>query len=352
MEGTNKRKLSIMLVVILLMQIVLPVVTIIIESDFTIKSTAADNTWNLGTNVTATLNEETGVLTVKGTGKIKSRDFAEVGPWTESQANKIKKVIIEDGITSIGMYQFNFLTNLEEVKFGKDVELINNNSFGGCVKLKTITFNEGLKQIELRCFQECAIANIVFPSTLQSIGYGSFNKCEGLRTITYLGNTKVDDEAFENCSNICTKLSSDGKWFYDKILGKAQNIRLKRTEEILNSDYITIPEKLDGYIVTSIAKNGLKGCNNIVRIEIPSSIKNIGESAFEDCNNLSYVTFKGDIENIYENAFKGCDDLEEVYFKGTNLSKCKGAFWKHIKCIVYKGSITEKTLKDNYQNIT
>ena len=82
-----KRKLSLMLAVIMLLQIILPMVSVIWKSGFTIKSIAADteNRWDVSENqdgsITANFDSTTGILTISGVGKIKEESFSDDYPW-------------------------------------------------------------------------------------------------------------------------------------------------------------------------------------------------------------------------------------------------------------------------------
>ena len=52
---------------------------------------------------------------------------------------------------------------------------------------------------------------------------------------------------------------------------------------------ITIPSKISGYPVTSIASGAFKGCNVLRSIVIPASITSIGADAFSGCTSLKTV---------------------------------------------------------------
>ncbi len=77
---------------------------------------------------------------------------------------------------------------------------------------------------------------------------------------------------------------------------------------------VIIPVEIGGYIVTEIA-SGAFACNdNIVSVEIPCTIREIGESAFENCENLYGVRIdnNADIHIIKQSTFANCRNLREV----------------------------------------
>lgn len=76
-----------------------------------------------------------------------------------------------------------------------------------------------------------------------------------------------------------------------------------------------IPATYNGKAVTRIVSNAFKGCENLESVEIPSSIKSIGDNAFNNCTNLKTVTFEAGVsqcESIGTRAFAGCEELKSI----------------------------------------
>ena len=82
-------------------------------------------TGSCGDNVTYSLDTETGVLTISGTG-----DMYSYGPFYEN--TNIKSVIIENGVTSIGDGVFQGCTSLRSVTIPDSVTSIGDDAFYGC----------------------------------------------------------------------------------------------------------------------------------------------------------------------------------------------------------------------------
>ena len=53
-------------------------------------------------------------------------------------------------------------------------------------------------------------------------------------------------------------------------------------------------------------------CNNLVSIDIPNSIKSVGDRAFEDCKSLVSVTIPNSVTSIGMHAFEGCKNLTSI----------------------------------------
>ena len=88
-----------------------------------------------GENVTYTYDSKTHTLTISGTGPMKDLND-EFGwcaaPW-EKYKNEIKRVIIENGVTSIGGYTFYDCSGLTSVTIPDGVTLIGPDAFVNCI---------------------------------------------------------------------------------------------------------------------------------------------------------------------------------------------------------------------------
>ncbi|MBE6668412.1 MAG: hypothetical protein E7607_08920 [Ruminococcaceae bacterium] len=79
----------------------------------------------------------------------------------------------------------------------------------------------------------------------------------------------------------------------------------------LNAEEIVIPAEYQGKPVIGIAKKAFS-FNHAKRIELPNSIKIIGENAFENCYYLTGIVIPDSVESIGANAFKDCIAFTEI----------------------------------------
>ena len=123
----------------------------------TVKVSAAsiDASGTCGDNLTWTLDSD-GVLAVSGEGKMDSYTYYTAQDQTDSpwdwRRTVIKKVIIEDGVTSVGKSAFWGCTNLTEVVIGDTVETIEPNAFHTCTALATITMGDNVETVGENAF--------------------------------------------------------------------------------------------------------------------------------------------------------------------------------------------------------
>lgn len=70
------------------------------------------------------------------------------------------------------------------------------------------------------------------------------------------------------------------------------------------SGSITIPEKVNGYRVTSIGEYAFYLCTEVTSVTIPSSVKRINKSAFYDCEKIKSLTIPSSVEYIGYHAVR------------------------------------------------
>ena len=163
-----------------------------------------------GDKVTATLDTDTGVMTISGSGKMADYDSYYNQPWA-GQRDNIKHLVVENGVTSIGNNAFRYCTNLIDADMSKALSLRSiSTSFWGCTGLKNVVLNEGLKEIGGSAFSFCfgtSPGSINIPSTVTAIGSYCFQECSGLENVTFAGNsqlTKIEGATFYWCEKLKT----------------------------------------------------------------------------------------------------------------------------------------------------
>ncbi|MDE5883615.1 MAG: leucine-rich repeat domain-containing protein, partial [Oscillospiraceae bacterium] len=106
-----------------------------------------------GENLTWEFDEETGTLTISGTGAMTDWEMSEDSPWFYNE--NIKEVIIEDGVTTIGDYAFYECSTLESVTIPDSMTIIGDHTFSFCKSLTSITIPDGVTAINNTTFQNC-----------------------------------------------------------------------------------------------------------------------------------------------------------------------------------------------------
>lgn len=79
---------------------------------------------------------------------------------------------------------------------------------------------------------------------------------------------------------------------------------------------LIIPEEIEGFPVTRIARNAFAEQKNIIEVVLPSTIKEIGENAFYNCAKLEKINFPSGLERIENCAFT-YTSLLSIYLPAT-----------------------------------
>ena len=224
-------------------------------------------------NLTWKLYED-GTLNISGTGAMKDYN-ADDNPSPAYNNSKVKKIVIEKGVTSVGDYAFRSCNNLTSIMISNSVTSIGNSAFFYCTSLTSVTIPDNVTSIENYAFAYTGLKSITIPDSVTNIGNYAFAGCKDLTSITIPDSvTSIGNSAFYNCSSLTS---------------------------------ITIPDS-----VTSIGTATFSGCKNLTSITIPDSVTSIGNSAFVGCKNLTSITIPDSVTSIGESTFKYCSNLKTI----------------------------------------
>ena len=202
-------------------------------------------------NLTWKLYED-GTLNISGTGAMKDYN-ADDNPSPAYNNSKVKKIVIEKGVTSVGDYAFRSCNNLTSIMISNSVTSIGNYAFFYCTSLTSVTIPDNVTSIGNYAFAYTGLKSITIPDSVTNIGNYAFAGCKDLTSITIPDSvTSIGNYAFYNCSSLTS---------------------------------ITIPDS-----VTSIGNSAFVGCKNLTSITIPDSVTSIGESTFKYCSNLKTIS--------------------------------------------------------------
>ena len=288
---------------------------------------AQETSGTCGTNVSWNLTD--GVLTISGSGDM--RDYAQPTsvPWY-SYASSITSVIIENGVTKIGVYAFR-TCNMTQITIPNSVTCIGDGSIAKCKNLTAVTI----------------------PASVTSIGNGAFNSSSALAAITCKATVPptLGPNVFDGCAANCVIYvpanalsayqAADGwkdmnlqaavpatsgscgetmTWVFNTESGQ---LTLNNGGEMYDYDYNN-PAPWYEYRAsiisirtwdspTSIGDYAFEGCENLTAVFLSSTIRTIGQRAFEDCKSLESINLPMDLETIGLGAFKNCSKLSYLY---------------------------------------
>ena len=271
-----------------------------------------------GDDLTWTLDDD-GVLTISGTGTMNAYSTSSTAPWYDSRTS-ITSVVVEEGVTSIGVYAFYNCTKMTSCSFPDGLEKIRNYAFFGCTALTSIeipstvtsfancifygctalasvTFGDDseLTSIGTYAFENCtALTSIEIPSTVTSIGTGAFSGCTTLASVTFDDNielTNLGSYAFYHCTTLTSI----------KIPSTVPSICSYTFCGCTTLASVTFGDDSE---LTSIGTYAFKNCTALTSIEIPSTVTSIRTYAFSGCTGLTSVTsYNLTPPTAYDNTF-------------------------------------------------
>lgn len=251
----------------------------------------------VGDNVTYTFDDETGVVTLSGSGETYGYgywragwgydSYLEYNPFANSPA--VKAVVVEEGITRVSDSLFYGCTNLESVTLSSTVVTIGAYTFHNCTSLKSIDMSNGVVNILDNAFENCtALKKVYLGKMLDLIQNTPFLGCESLEEFV------VDPENTKFFSDSCGVLYGRN---YDLLVFQYPAGRS-------DSSYTIV----DGTI--GVSENAFNGCS-LTEIILPESLKTLWDYAFNNCKALVSIDISN-VENIYQNVFKDCTSLKSV----------------------------------------
>ena len=256
-------------------------------------------------NVTWTLDTETGVLEISGTGSMEDYDsYNNYAPWEELRSF-ITSVTIGEGVTVIGDYAFYGCTGLTSVTIPNSVTRIGERAFSGCSGLTSVTIPNSVTTIDDQTFAYCSgLTSVTIPESVRIIDRCAFSYCTGMTSVTIPASvTTIGERAFCRCTNLT------------EFKGK-----------LASSDKRCLV--INGTLV-AFASSGLP------EYTIPDEVKVIGESAFSDCDSLKTVTISSSVTSIGDWAFSSCDKLTSVTIPASVTTIGERAFWgDHLTTVV------------------
>ena len=267
--------------------------------DSTANDIIANGTLSTGLPWTLT---KAGTLTVSGSGAIPDFSSIEEQPWS-ANSSQIRKVVIGEGVTSIGSCAF-WNCGVLSAEIASSVTAIGNSAFRGssiisvtipssvktigdsafreCRGLTSVTVSEGVETIDQNAFRACtSLESIALPASIGEVGAGAFFQCTAMKSAAFAPGSKqvkMGDNLFSQCY-----------WLMS----------------------VQLPESID-----RVSEGMFQNCGMLAGAIIPQGAESIGGSAFASCSGFTTVVIPDSVTTIGIAAFANCP-LTDIYFTGT-----------------------------------
>ena len=124
-----------------------------------VKSYAEVYSGSCGESVNWSLDTQTGLLEITGSGEMEDYDY-DGAPWYNR--TNIKECVIENSVTSIGSYAFLYCTGLTSITIPESVTSIGDFAFDVCTGLTSITIPESVTSIGDYAFAGCTNIKTIY----------------------------------------------------------------------------------------------------------------------------------------------------------------------------------------------
>ena len=216
-------------------------------------SANAERSGTCGPNLKWHLTDD-GVLFISGKGEMDVFPSFRL-PWDR---HYVKRVIIGDGVTTIGK-----------------------NAFYGCSSLTSVTIPNSVTTIGDWAFANCiSLTSVTIPNSVTTIGEAAFSNCSSLTSVTIPNSvTTIEHLAFSGCSSLTS---------------------------------VTIPNS-----VTTIEQSAFSECRSLTSVTIPNSVTTTGDWVFSGCSSLTSVTIPNSVTTIGDNAFDNTNMTKIIWLTNT-----------------------------------
>lgn len=260
-------------------------------------------------------------------------------PWYPYQG-KINSLIVGEGISHLGAYDFYGCKNLKDIYLPESLISIGDGCFSSCRSLETVNIPNNVEYLGDYAFSECySLKSFSFPLNTKTVNKGIFRSCYDLEEIKFPEGVKAieSEYLFYYCSslkNIClpstleriggTEMFVDvnieniefggslSQWMnvsfsdMDNAFLMSNPCNLYINEELQRN--ITIPsgfERIPDYVFKNIKSSS---------VTIPDSVSEIGKGSFSG-NSMSVIRMADTVTKVGVNAFENCN-IDKLYFVG------------------------------------
>lgn len=237
------------------------------SNDCVVRYTSDDNTCRV-------FPKPEGVKGGPGQGRMYDYGSGDMPEWG-AILGSVKKLVFEDGVTSVGAYAFRYMENVQEIQFADSVTSIGSHAFS-----------------------EIGMEYINLPDTITSVGSYAFESSPNLKGGTFPCKS-VGDYVFQYCTSL-----TDINW-----IGGVESLGTGAFRGCTGLVDVTMPNS-----VTSIGYGVFNDCTNLEKLRLSNGITSLNGVLVSGCNKLTEVTIGAGVTSIGQWVFSGCPNLTKAIF--------------------------------------
>lgn len=215
------------------------------------------------------------------------------------------------------------------VRLGDFSGQLTGGGFARCFNLETITMPSGITRFGNNWFQGCeSLKTCVVPDTVSAAGYNMWDSCYEMKYISLSKTTPVSTNYFSNCRELL-------EVNIPQVITNIGNATFSNCYKLL---YATMPDGLTG-----MGNNVFYFCLSLRELMLPDTLTSINYNSFDTCFSLKQVSISCNVPNVCfawnislesveasgligQTAFNTCVNLSKVKLGSGCESIAQGAF--------------------------
>lgn len=292
--------------------------------------------------VTSGVSTEGNLVTLLGDNAMNVTQLSVIGNLNDADISLLQEMAGKEGTGKLKSLNLSEATFTTKDQIHKEDKIVPESIFQNCKNLQHVDLSN-MTEIGKWAFYNCALTEITIPASVTIIREEAFKGCSALKTLKFEAGTpekqlKLETEAFCGCDNM--DLADDGV-LPSRIISIAA-----QTFKQCGITKLTLPQNNN---MGALGYGVFFGCRKLTDLTIPANVTVINEVAFHSCN-LQNVTFKDatKIKEIQKYAFTNNPNLEGIFADKhfDNLETIgEGAFQNCFK-------LTDADFKNLTKNVT
>ena len=245
--------------------------------------------------------------------QIKGYPISRIEDEAFAGCTRLKKVTIQDNVTTIGEKAFVNCKELSTIRFSKNLISIGNNAFKGTAYMNSWKNNEYVQANgillyvnEDRLLKDNGASSLIFVKDATSMYIDDYPSSVALSLKTI---SKVSGGSEANSNTIIVN------WM-DGLFQDFKHVKFVETPDYL----------------TKIPSNSFMNCSALEKVVINDNVTSIGNEAFRDCESLTTVAISNNVTSIGSYAFAG-DKMLEIDSLHEGLKTIGGGIFQECESI-------------------
>lgn len=186
---------------------------------------------------------------------------------------------------------FDSCPSLEEVALPSSLITIGTGTFYNCSSLTVVTGGENVENIRKNAFVRTAISNTSIFTKVKVVGEAAFVGCPNLQEVSLPSLTTLEKRAFASSSVV----------------------------KVVDLGRITQIGSNDGWNATYHYYGVFDGCDSLTEVILPSTLTTIGSGTFYNCKSITKMVNINRVSKIYTAGLQGCLGIKDVGVSGDEV---------------------------------